>query len=89
MKLYRIFTESRPDYDAVSQKLAEEYFPDGFTVLSSQGVWHGGRENSLIIEVAGDHGIKEKARELAAVIKMRNAQQAVLMQELNVEMEFV
>lgn len=79
--LYRIFTENTPEYKATAIKATAEYF-DGFSVFEGTGYWEGTGEHCLCIEISRDDDVSERVRELAAVIKLLNRQQAVLIQQV-------
>jgi hypothetical protein len=86
VKLYRICTENM-NRDEV-EKLVSSYV-EGFTILEATGYWQGQRESSLVIEIAGDSYLHRVARDIAKAIKTMNAQQAVLIQILDGELEVI
>ena len=74
----RILTEDKNRERTI--RLISRFF-QGFTVLTGQGYWQGIAENCLIIEVSGVK-LKE-VKFLVGQIKLKNHQQAVLIQCIN------
>lgn len=91
MALFRFFTENSPRFKRNVERTALHIWPQGFTVLESQGVWKGGKENSLILEVAQDdtRQNREIAHRFARLIKRANRQEAVLLQVIQNSLEFI
>jgi hypothetical protein len=58
-----------------------------FTVLNAQGCWHGQRENSIAIEF--DNISRNRAEDVAQIIKSINRQEAVLLQEFPVNSQLI
>jgi hypothetical protein len=83
--LYRIYTEdvNRNRVEAI----ASARLPEGFTLLTGRGCWHGSCENSLVIEATGID--KDTANLVASDIKLANDQESVLVIGIPVESEFV
>jgi hypothetical protein len=88
MKLYRICTEAK-NVSGV-KRLVGAYF-DGFDVKYGIGMWKGVSEDSLTIEIVTDDEAftRSKIRQIARQIKLCNAQEAVLIQESNIESELI
>ena len=86
MKLYRILTEAK-NATAV-EKLVGEYFP-GYSVLYQDGFWKGSKERSMVIEVMTAEADYFMVKQIAEQIKISNAQEAVLVQILDVESEMI
>ncbi len=85
MKIYRIYTEDKPNLAA----LASGYF-DSFTLLKGIGYWKGVPEPCVIIEVIQTQGfIAPEVRALAREIKSENHQETVLITEQNIEAELI
>lgn len=85
MPLFRLITEDK-DRERILEACVE-HFPAGFTAYPALGCWQGGREDSLVIEIATDdmEGVKELAEEIAA----SNRQEAVLVQQIPASYAFV
>lgn len=87
MKLYRICTEAKNV--AAIERLVGSYV-DGFSIWRGTGYWKGTKEKSLMIELWGNEPYLESvARQIALQIKVCNAQEAVLVQVIEAEGEFV
>ena len=86
--LYRIYTE-RTNTDKVKNTVSQDL--EGFTVLNGTGYWHGQSEKSLIIEavLTASEKNKQKIRDIAQRIKDINSQDAVLIQSLENNSEFI
>jgi hypothetical protein len=78
--LYRICTEDKNR--AQVMHLADTYFPEGFTLLESTGIWHGAAELALVLEVVTDD--LDAVTALAQDIRRVNEQEAVLIQAVPV-----
>lgn len=78
--LYRILTENTKAYRRSLIREASKSFPDGFTLLSGSGYWHGGSERCLVLEVTDqpESAVLTFSRTLKAV----NAQESVLVQRI-------
>ena len=58
-----------------------------FTLFNAQGSWKGMEENSLAIEL--DNIPRHRAENAARIIKSMNNQEAVLLQEIAVNSQFI
>lgn len=84
MKLHRIFTENK-NYAAILDRL-DKQFPDGYTIMQSNGAWQGKREKSLIIEiVSAVPSIESDIDKLCYWLKKVNEQDAVMVQVIEIE----
>ena len=84
MKLYRICTEDK-NREAV-EELLNAYF-DGFALFESTGYWKGKKERALTVEIF--NATLSNVQYIAETIKAMNAQEAVLVEELEVRGLFV
>lgn len=82
--MYRILTENK-NKDQILD-LVSVYF-DGFTVFEGIGYWKTLKEDNLTIEIETDD--KEKVYELASLIKNNNHQEAILVQKIHTEVNFI
>ena len=84
MKLYRICTENK-NYNYIVEQL-DKYFPDGYTIINTNGAWQGQHEKSLVIEIVSDTSqTKLDIKKLAYLLKKMNNQQAVMLQVIEVD----
>lgn len=75
---YRLYTE---DINRESTRaLLNKALPDGFTLFTAKGCWHGACERSLVIEVSGI--TRKQVIAIANTIKSANHQSAVLVASL-------
>ena len=83
--MYRICTEdvNRPRIEAI----IAQHGIDGYSMLTGTGYWKGQRELALILEFVGAN--QETIRASAQEIRTANNQDAVLIQHIPVEAEFV
>ena len=83
--MYRICTEdvNRPGIEAI----IAQHGIDGYAMLAGTGYWKGQRELALTIEFIGSD--RETIRAIAQEIRTANKQDAVLIQHIPVEAEFV
>jgi len=81
MKLFRIITEDK-NRDKIRKSV--EVFYSGYTLISTAGYWKKQKENSLIIEIQDDDINKTFIYDIANWIKIDNDQDAVLVQEIDV-----
>lgn len=89
--LYRILTENK-NHDKTIWLVSEHF--DGFTVITATGYWQGKPEHSLIIEIGpdakmGDGDARTQIEKLAYAIKKQNGQQAVLVQRIGEQHDFL
>lgn len=72
--LFRIYTEDvNRDNIILACRVLESY-----TLIACSGNWQGSEEQSLVIEVIGDHGLALVIDHVAYMIKSLNNQQTVL-----------
>ena len=89
---YRFYTEdTRRTLEASNdiERWVVERFPQGATIIASEGVWRGGREMSLIIEVITDHYNPTEMRKFAEELRDMNKQETVLLTRDTIRVEFV
>jgi len=86
--LFRIFTESREDFDKVTVETVGRAF-QGYTVYHSDGIWQGHAEKSLVVEILANDEDFIKIKDIAREIKSLNFQQAVLIQRIANHSELV
>ena len=77
--LYRICTEDKNRRQLTD--LIDHHF-DGYTLYTVEGRWKGKAEDALVIEIAGDLADRAPVHILAHEIKALNAQEAVLIEEI-------
>lgn len=88
MKLYRVITENK-NYQDILQYL-DNHFPDGYTIISTNGAWQGQREKSLIIEVLRTTpGADLDIGHFAYWLKKHNKQEAILVETINVDVQYL
>ena len=81
---WRLYTQDTRNTLEVNNALEQwivSMFPNGATIFAAEGVWYGGREMSLCIEVVdftGDLTEKEMQR-IAADLRTFNDQESVLL----------
>lgn len=73
-------TVSQGELDTFISEVVATRFPDGFTVWRARGHWHGGNEESLVIEIIHprDAQSEAKVRAIADEYRRRFRQHAVL-----------
>ncbi len=87
--LYRIFTEDKGDAERMDViKLVSGVF-EGFTVLKGAGVWRGSLEASLIVEIEAPAVKSSLVALLAEDIRRALCQEAVMVQSLMSQVQFV
>jgi len=84
--LYRICTEDKNRTQI--EKIIGRYF-DSFTIIPCVGHWQGEQENSIIIEVSCNNALRPNVKALCERIRVYNAQQCVLLQEVSITSEFI
>lgn len=86
--LYRILTEDKNRDDI--GKLVSRYFP-AFSLFTGQGFWKGTPEHSLCIEIDTDDDSKKygAVRHIAETIKIKNHQDAVMIQKIETAQDWV
>lgn len=90
MKLYRVLTEN-VNYQDILQYL-DDHFPDGYTIVQANGAWQGQREKSLIIEILACKltiMLQPAIDGLAYWLKKHNKQEAVLVEIINVDVQYL
>ena len=79
------------EVEAFVKEVVTPRFPDGFTVWRARGVWEGGAEETLILEIV--HPVSEenerRIREIATIYRSRYRQEAVLRVTMPATMEFI
>ena len=86
MKIYRICTEAKNPRTIA--KLAGEMFK-GCSIWRGEGYWQGKSEASLMVEVFSELDLLPTVKAFARYIKKLNAQEAVLIQVIKCQGEFV
>ena len=91
MKTYRYFIGANNDTKRVERGKVEALtlaeFSDGFTMTDGRGVWRGGSEPMIIVELVTND--KKRAIKLAQTYKTELKQEAVLLQVLSGQFSFV
>lgn len=66
-------------------------FPEGFTIWRAEGLWKGGHEPSLVVEILHpyDAALDAKVREIAEEFRKRFHQEAVMRVSVPARIEFV
>jgi hypothetical protein len=82
--MYRILTEEK-DVDRLKATLVGMGLD--FTLFSGLGSWRGLQEKSIAFEF--DNISRQRAEEIATIIKVMNTQKAVLLQEFPVISELI
>lgn len=79
------------DIDAFLDQVVEPRFPEGYTVWTATGMWKGGEEKTLVIEVVHPYGPRfdRNMREIADEYRRRFRQQAVMRVTTPAVMEFI
>ena len=80
--LYRIFTEDKNQAEV--ERIVSQRFP-GFTIYKAQGFWRLVKEGTLVIEITDASITRADVNEVAENIKRANAQESVLIQEIQNE----
>lgn len=89
MYRHRFYTEDKRHTSEFSNdvdKFLCEWFPMGCTITNAEGVWHGGTEMSMIIEVLDTEDDHTK---FAEALKEFNKQETVLYTKEEVGFEFI
>jgi hypothetical protein len=82
---------SQADVDAFIKEVVEPRFPEGFTMWRARGMWRGGSEEVMVLEII--HPVRESdgtaVAEIAAEYRRRFNQEAVMrvMMPARMEME--
>lgn len=76
--LFRLYTENK-NVPLIKEILDEHL--ESYTVFFCMGVWHGEKEQSLVIEILGPSAWRQKIEGLEAKIRTALEQQAVLLTE--------
>jgi hypothetical protein len=73
-------TVSEAEVETFLHEVVEPRFPDGFTVWRARGQWHGGSEETLVIEIvhARTPALDEAVHQIAEAYRARFKQEAVL-----------
>lgn len=86
--LYRIYTQDK--YRMTINRILREHGIDGYTLISSKGMWKGVREDSIVIEIASDvPEMDGKVRNVAEQIRAENGQESVLVVSIPANVEMV
>jgi len=89
--LYRFFIGSDNQTKRLNKKVimatALQFYPNGFTYYETSGVWNGGSEKTAIVEVLSKN--KSKTLKLARELKKLLHQDAILLQEVKTEANFI
>lgn len=83
-KLYRLVTEAQ-NVKWLKDEIAARF--GGATIFLADGIWQGGRETALIIEIVSTRA--DFVREFARDICRYNEQESVLIQEIPCLYQFV
>jgi len=76
MKVLKIYTESKTDFNKNSLKIINNFY-DGFTVNHSIGFWKGIQEKSIVIEVIQKNFDNNNIVKICNKIKKQNKQENV------------
>lgn len=80
---YRLYTENK-NIDRLHELIGSSF--DSYTVFAGQGVWHGGKELSIVFElILEGSSVLSLLKQTANIIKEENQQQAVLVTREPVE----
>jgi len=84
-------TVSEADVETFVEEVVTPRFPGGFTIWRAEGLWKGGHEPSLIVEILHpyDATIDAKVREIAEEFRKRFRQEAVMRVSTPARIEFV
>ena len=77
--------------EAFLDEVVEPRFPEGYTVWTAMGMWKGGEERTLVIELVHPYGsdFDRKIREIADEYRRRFRQNAVMRVTNPAVMEFI
>jgi hypothetical protein len=77
--------------EAFLDEVVEPRFPEGYTVWTAMGMWKGGEEKTLVIELVHPYGLDfdRKIREIADEYRRRFRQNAVMRVTNPAVMEFI
>ena len=75
--IYRLYTESTPEYDETTLRVLDTYC-SGYTYWHAEGRYTSHAEHSLIVEVVGDADLGRVIMAAAREIRAENRQDAVL-----------
>ena len=82
---------SQADIDAFIKEVVEPRFPEGFTMWRAQGMWRGGSEEVMVLEII--HPVREPdgtaVAAIAAEYRRRFNQEAVMRVMMPARMEMV
>ena len=88
--IYRIYTEDKPESQAIAIEILNANGITGATFYKAKGLWQGGLENSLIIELVGlgnyDSG---RIEHIASNLKRILEQESVMIVKLEGEVSYV
>jgi hypothetical protein len=79
------------EVEAFLDEVVETRFPEGYTVWTARGMWKGGEERTLVIEIVHPYGSRfdNNMREIADEYRRRFRQQSVLRVTEPAVMEFI
>ena len=75
--IYRLYTESSPEYDENTFRILDTYF-GGYTCWHTEGRYKGYAEHSLIAEIVGDADLGRVIMAAVREIRAENRQDTVL-----------
>ena len=89
---YRLYTEdTRNTLEAQTDldRWISVTFPRGVTIYGAEGVWYGGHEYSMVIEVITDEHTDEEMLAIAKELRDFNKQEAVLLTRDSITAQFI
>ena len=87
MKLYRVITENK-NYQDITKYLIEHKLDA--TIIQANGLWQGQIEKSIVIEILRTTpGADLEIGHFAYWLKKRNKQDAVLVEMINVDVQYL
>ena len=82
---------SEAEVEAFLDEVVETRFPEGYTVFRARGMWKGGEEQTLVLEIVHPYGPRfdTNVRQIADEYRRRFRQQSVLRVTTPAVMEFI
>lgn len=87
-RVYRIYTESTPDFDSNTEAILAEHFGSA-TLSAGTGYWQGQKEATTIIEIVGTPDDAGRVAYIAKRIRDANKQEAVLVTATDAEVHLI